>query len=101
MNCSPFVRNYESVPNFKNLYQYAIKAKEIMTRQKEQADAKDMAERLLDEILHEAILDLNESGAHHIESNAERTKKISNDILISIIDQVPSESSTKVNLSIG
>ena len=73
----------------KKLYRYAILVNEKMVRDRRQAESRQMAEKLLDEILHEAILDLNTSGAKNIEPDTERTREVSRDILYSIIDQVP------------
>lgn len=73
----------------KNLCQFVATANDKMIRDKRQAATTAMAEKLLDEILHEAILDLNISGAKHAESDQQRTREISRDILYSIIDQVP------------
>ena len=73
----------------KKLYRYAILVNEKMVRDRRQAESRQMAEKLLDEILHEAILDLNSAGAKNIEPDQERTRELSRDILYSIIDQVP------------
>ena len=65
------------------------KGNEKAAKDRREAESKQMAEKLLDEILHEAILDLNISGAENVKTDRERTREISRDILYSIIDQVP------------
>ena len=64
-------------------------ANEKILRDREMQATREMAEGLLDEILHEAILDINQSGKERIEADREKTREMSRDILYSIIEKVP------------
>ena len=64
-------------------------ANEKNLRAREMQATQEMAEGLLDEILHEAILDINHAGKEKVEANREKTREMSRDILYSIIEKVP------------